>query len=335
MAFNRKCFLLAGVAVALTLLVSGFNAQAQEAIRIGTSSSGSAYYTIAIGAGEIINKYAKVNTTVESVGGSSANVNAIGRKKIEFALANSFASYSGYNGLDRFKDKIELRLVLQGHSTLRYIFSRKGTAIKSIKDLEGKTVVGIRRALPELALVLDALLKVHGVDKSKVKIVATSNAGETLKALEAGSVDAAMIPFSAKSAQVARPMQNGLIKQIFITKEKQAEALKMLPEMMYPVVIKPGNFENQPRPMNTFGFNSYFIARSDVDEDIVYRVMKALAENTKEFSTYHKTGTLWTAERALKNFAVPFHSGAVKYLKEKGLWTAEIAAKQDRLLKRQ
>ena len=55
--------LAATAAGALMLAASG--AGAQEAARIGTSSVGSVFYTIAIGASEIITKYAKVNTTVE------------------------------------------------------------------------------------------------------------------------------------------------------------------------------------------------------------------------------------------------------------------------------
>lgn len=55
-------------------------AWAQQAIRIGTSSVGSVFYTIAIGAGEIIQKHAGLNATVEPVGGSSANMRGLGAK---------------------------------------------------------------------------------------------------------------------------------------------------------------------------------------------------------------------------------------------------------------
>ncbi len=62
------------VLAAISIAVLAPTAWAQQAIRIGTSSVGSTFYTIAIGAGEIIQKHAGLNATVEPVGGSSANM---------------------------------------------------------------------------------------------------------------------------------------------------------------------------------------------------------------------------------------------------------------------
>ncbi len=98
---STSAALAAAIASGAAMLAAS-GAGAQEAARIGTSSVGSVFYTIAIGASEIITKHAKINTNVEPVGGSTASVNALSAKKIEFALANSFASFSGYYGLYRF-----------------------------------------------------------------------------------------------------------------------------------------------------------------------------------------------------------------------------------------
>jgi TRAP transporter TAXI family solute receptor len=328
-AFTKT--ILAGAVTGLAIAANAVSAQAQQAIRIGTSSTGSVFYTIAVGAGEVINKHAKVNTTVESVGGSSANVVGLGAKKVEFAVANAFAAFSGYRGRYQFKNKVDIRLVLQAQTSNRYLVALKSANIKTPKDLEGKTVVGKRRALPEIDLVMEAFVK--SFDLKNVKVVATSNTPGTLKALSAGSVQAAIMPFSARAAQVEKPSRDGLIEFVYISKEKRDEMLKTLPEAFFGATLKPKTFTGQDKPLHVFSLNTYFIARPDVSEDVVYKVTKALADNTKELSTYHRTGRFWTAERALSNFALPFHPGAIKYFKEKGLWTAAHEAKQTELLK--
>src|SRR5690606_15790707 len=72
---NRRQ-MLAALGATTALAGMPFSAFAQtQAVRIGTSSVGSVFYTLAIGAGEIIGEYAGINTTVEPVGGSAANIN--------------------------------------------------------------------------------------------------------------------------------------------------------------------------------------------------------------------------------------------------------------------
>ncbi len=217
------------VLAAISIVVLAPTTWAQQAIRIGTSSVGSTFYTIAIGAGEIIQKHAGLNATVEPVGGSSANMRGLAAKKIEFALANSFAAFTAFKGTHNFKKPADVRLVVQGQPSYRWLLLRKGASIKRIQGLQGRTVIAKRRALPEIALVMDAYIKAFGLDKSKVQIVATTNSGQAYKAARAGSVDALLMPFSRKAAAVQKPMRDGVLEFFYTTKAKRDEMLKHLP----------------------------------------------------------------------------------------------------------
>ncbi len=331
---TRKSTTTTFVAIASgALMLAASAAGAQEAVRIGTSSVGSVFYTIAIGASEIIQKYAKLNTNVEPVGGSTASVNALGAKKIEFALANSFASFSGYYGRYRFKKRIPLRLVIIGQPNFRSLVVRKRANIKSASDLKGKIIIARRRALPENELVFNAMLKVFGIDRSAVQVVATTNSPQVYKALRAGSVDGAVIPYSPRSPAVEKPMQDDVIEFFDLAKDKRDEAMQYVPKAFYPFTFKAGTFIKQSKPVHVFGLSTYFLSRPGVSDEQVYRVAKAILENTEEFAVYHKAARLWNIKRTLGDPKLPFHNGAVKYFKDKGLWTAALAAKQKELLK--
>jgi len=320
-------------AAALSLaVVAATPSVAQEAIRIGTSSVGSVFYTIAIGAGEIITKYAKLNTTVEPVGGSSANMRGLAAKKIEFALANAFASFSAFRGTHNFKKPIDVRLVVQGQSSFRWMLIRKGSGIKRIEDVSGRTLVAKRRALPEIELVMNAYTKVFNL--RNLKVVATTNSPQVYKALRAGSVDAAVMPFSRKAAAVQKPMRDGVIDFLYLPAAKRDEMLKHLPPMFFAGKFKAGTYEGQKKDVHLVGLNTYFMTRPGVSANTVYKVTKAILENTKEFATYHRAARQWTMKRTLKNLALPFHPGAIRYFKEKGVWTAELAARQKALERR-
>jgi TRAP transporter TAXI family solute receptor len=322
------------VLAAISIAVLAPTAWAQQAIRIGTSSVGSVFYTIAIGAGEIIQKHAGLNATVEPVGGSSANMRGLGAKKIDFAIANSFASFTAFNGTHNFKKPIGVRLVVQAQPSNRWLLLRKGASIKRLKDLEGRTVIAKRRALPEIALVMDAYIKVFGLDRNKIKIVATTNSGQAYKAVRAGSVDALLMPFSRKAASVQKPMRDGVLEFFYITKAKRDEMLRNLPPVMWGNNFKAGVFEGQAKDLHLVALNSYFMTRAGVSKKVVYNVTKSLLENTKEFATYHRAARLWTLKRTMRNVALPFHPGAIQYFKEKGVWTAAHEANQKKLLNR-
>ena len=75
------------------------------------------------------------------------------------------------------------------------------------------------------------------------------------------------------------------------------------------------------------------MARDDISDDLVYKVTKAILDNNDEFATYHKIAREWTAENSVQNIALPFHEGAIRYYKEKGLWNDELEAEQQELLK--
>lgn len=322
------------VLAAISIAILAPTAWAQQAIRIGTSSVGSVFYTIAIGAGEIIQKHAGLNATVEPVGGSSANMRGLGAKKIDFAIANSFASFTAFNGTHNFKKPIGVRLVVQAQPSNRWLLLRKGASIKRLKDLEGRTIIAKRRALPEIALVMDAYIKVFGLDRNKIKIVATTNSGQAYKAVRAGSVDALLMPFSRKAASVQKPMRDGVLEFFYITKAKRDEMLRNLPPVMWGNNFKAGVFEGQAKDLHLVALNSYFMTRAGVSKKVVYNVTKALLENTKEFATYHRAARLWTLKRTMRNVALPFHPGAIQYFKEKGVWTAAHEANQKKLLNR-
>jgi hypothetical protein len=320
-----------GISFAGTLASKAWS---QEAIRIGTSSVGSVFYTIAIGASEVIQKHAGVNATVEPVGGSSANMFGLNAQKIEFALANSFAAFTAFKGQQNFKKPVDVRLVIQGQPSYRWLLLRKGAGIKGIQDLEGRNVIAKRRALPEIELVMDAFVKAFGLKKDKINIIETTDSPQAYNALRAGSVDAALMPFSRKAAAVQKPMTDGVLDFFYAPKDKRDDILRHLPPMMWGDTFETGVFEGQGKDLHLIGLNTYFLARPGVSNENVYKVAKALLENTKEFATYHRAAALWTLKRTLQNVALPFHQGAIQYFKEKGVWTAAHEAAQKKLLGR-
>jgi len=74
--------------------------------------------------------------------------------------------------------------------------------------------------------------------------------------------------------------------------------------------------------------------RADFPEDMAYLITKTLLESQKELTMVHSEGKEWTVSNTLKPPPAPFHSGAIKYFKEKGLWTPDLEKFQEKLLRK-
>jgi TRAP-type uncharacterized transport system substrate-binding protein len=73
------------------------------------------------------------------------------------------------------------------------------------------------------------------------------------------------------------------------------------------------------------------MCQGGLPDDLVYRVMKAIFDNLPELHSYTPMAKIWT-ENPLVAPVIPYHVGAIKYYKEKKMWTEASENKQKQLL---
>ena len=321
--------------VAVAVLASaaiGSAAWAQsKTLRIGTSSTGSVFYALAVGLTKMLDGHAKITATAEPVGGSTANIFAIAADKVEVAITNSGAAYDGFRGTKPFKKPVALGLIAQGQPSYRQLLVRTNAGINKPEDLVGKTIIGRRPALPEVGQITEALLKVYGIPKSKVKIVSTTNTGEALKLIKAGTVDAVMLPGSRGAGYLRALTHDKTAKFLVIPMDKIKAMQAILPKSLSVATLPAKVYENQSEPVPVFYLATYLVADSRTSPDLVYGLTKTLFDNLKEFHALHASARNWTLARTLDDPKIPYHPGAIRYFKEKGAWTPALDALQKEL----
>jgi len=324
-----------------TLVVTGLMAAsaavpaaAQQAITIGTSSIGSVFYVISVGMSKMITEHAGLNATVQPLGGSYPNLFGLEAGKVDFAMANSLSQFDQYNGRKPFKKSFDVRIVAQGQPNFRTLVIRTKSGITRADELVGRTIIAKRRALPELEIIADAFIKAYGLPKDRMKLVATVNTGQVIKAMRAGTVDAAFYPVAAKQPAMSALYHDGIGHFFPLTKDKRDEMMKHMPKAFWPGEMPAGSFPGQTEAVPMFGLNTSFVTGVNTSEETAYKVTKAILGHPKEFNTFHAAARQWTPQRSLSNPSVPFHPGAIRYFKEIGAWTAEHDRQQAELLKR-
>jgi hypothetical protein len=71
------------------------------------------------------------------------------------------------------------------------------------------------------------------------------------------------------------------------------------------------------------------------DPDLVYNLTKAMVELFDEYKDGAPGNTGWSLQRQTFGWAIPTHEAAIKYFKERGVWTATHQKHNDALTKRQ
>lgn len=101
-----KVALVAGVAMAV---VASASAQERKFVNIGTAGIGGGYYPTGGFICNVLNKSRKsqdhnIRCTVESTGGSVANLRAIQAGELDVAIVQSDWQFHSYNGSSKFED---------------------------------------------------------------------------------------------------------------------------------------------------------------------------------------------------------------------------------------
>jgi len=306
-----------------------------ESIAVGTSSIGSAVYVVAAGATDFISKYTPMSATVEAVGGSDANARALSAGKVDASFLNSFAAANAFQGTLQFAEegKIPIRLLAQGYSSFRGLVATPGSGIKSGADLKGKKLIAKRKALAELEMVADAILKAYGIDKADVTYIETAQTPEAVDALRAGTVDASIFPAGYPNPNLTELSETVGLTFVSFPEDKMEIILKELGPAFFSDVTPAGTYKGQDEDVHWPALTMTFATTEGFPEEAAYQVVKAVMGHYDEFKLVHHSATFFTPERSLAHFGVPFHPGAIRYYKEIGAWTPNNEQTQESLLK--
>ncbi|MBU4566182.1 MAG: TAXI family TRAP transporter solute-binding subunit [Desulfarculus sp.] len=224
----------------------------------------------------------------------------------------------------------DLRLILAHPSSIA-VATTKESGIKLVKDLKGKRITYVPGA-PTLNVKMTAFLAFGGLTWNDVKKVEFPSYGAACRGLIEGKTDAAVVITSASLMYELETSPRGLHWLPFPPDDKDGwkRMIKMAPYLTpFQETIGAGITPDKPIWLPAYRYPQITVY-ADKDPEWVYNMAKAMDETFDLYKGAHKVMPLW----AIKDSGVPpadapFHEGAIRYLKEKGVWTAEAQAWND------
>jgi TRAP transporter TAXI family solute receptor len=136
-----------------------------------------------------------------------------------------------------------------------------------------------------------------------------------------GKVEASTFAVGAgKVAEVNAKVGGVRFMQMPSTPEATAR-LKAIMPTAYFSVLKPGPaFAGVLEPTNLIFEDYVVMAGAQMSDDAAYKIAKVLYESQDKLGAIAKTFERYDKNKLASDRGVPFHPGAIKYYKEKGIW---------------
>lgn len=313
---------LGGVAIAAALM-SAPAAMAEEFITIGTGGVTGVYYPTGGAICRLVNKGRKehgIRCSVESTGGSIYNINTIRDHELEFGVAQSDWQFHAYNGSSKFEEagKFEnLRAVFSLHPEPFTVVARTDSGITSFDDLRGKRV-NIGNPGSGQRGTMDVVLEAKEMTLKDFALASELKAAEQAAALCDNQIDAMIYTVGHPSGSI----QEATTACDSVLVDVTGAGIDNLVDhnTFYRKAIIPGGmYRGTDHDVHTFGVGATLVTSTDVSEDAVYVLVKAVFDNFDDFKSLHPAFANLKEEEMIKDgLSAPLHAGAERYYRERG-----------------
>ncbi len=303
----------------------------------GTTSSG---YAQAVAIGNMLKK--RHGTSIRIIPGKNdiSRMAPLRDGKIDFCACGA-AVYMGQEGAFLFADEAwgpqPLRLAMTAAGSYNLALAVAGdSGIKTLSDLKGKRVVFVKGG-DALNWNAEAHMAFGGVSWDDVTKVTVSGFAASFDAIINGQADAGFTstvsPVTKKLAASPRGIHWPPLPHDDAAGWKRA---KSVAPIYYQNVGSVGTNLSKDKPHYGAAYPyPILVSNADKSADVVYALVKSMVENFDDYKKGAKGGTGWALANQKMQWALPYHDGAIKYWKEKGVWTADAQAHNDNLIKRQ
>jgi TRAP transporter TAXI family solute receptor len=318
------------------LALSGSHGFAQERLEILTLPTGSVAHGAASGIAGVVSQKTKLRILAAPYAGPQVVVPQVDQGKAAFTLINVDDTYRAFRGeAPQYKQAHRnLRLVSVGYLNTSAALVREDSGIRSVAELKGRRVAGVFSAHRTCAQLATAVLDNASVGWSDVRVVPVPSVVPGVQALGEGRADAN--PCGAINMGVIREV-NARSPVRFLPINTDPSAVERARQHFVGLRVmnlKAGSADGVPVDMPVFVYDFYLLTHAGLSDDTVYTLVKSIWDNLPEIQKTHSALQTWERERmAGADVTAPYHPGAVKFFKEVGVWTPEMEAAREKLLK--
>jgi TRAP transporter TAXI family solute receptor len=312
----------AAVALAGGLMATSAADAQQKTLAIGTGGTGGVYYPLGGAIANVLSKnLPNVQATAEVTGGSVDNLKLIASGQSELGFTMADAALDAFKGQDKFKSgKVPLRTLLVVYPNRMHVVTVEGTGVEKLSDLKGKRVsTGSPGSAAEVMAF--RVIEAAGLDKDKDMTRERLSVAESVNAIKDRKIDAFFwvggLPTAAVTDLAATPgMKLKLVDHADVVDKMNQKYGALYSASKIPAGTYPG-YDKDNAIAEVWNI---IVTNDKMKDDDAYTIVKTLVEKKADLVAVHKEANSFTLDNQVQERSpVPFHPGALKYFKEKGI----------------
>jgi TRAP transporter TAXI family solute receptor len=321
-SIKRRSFIMAGAALFAASCVLPVSAFAKERVVFSGGPAGGTFQVVAnaVQVFKPIKASEDFRVKAQSSAGSVENLRKVNSGKAQMGVVYSGHVYLGRNGrmkndTNKYEDVMAVAWLYGAPAQL---VVRKDSGIKSTKDLVGKKV-GVGNAGSGAFANCELFFTHMGVwDKIERNAMGYNDAAQ---AFGNNQLDAFWLFTAFPSGAVIMAAQTNDIELIDLGKDAKESGFFDQYPYFSQLSVPPGTYRGVDVETPSFQDSALWVANKDVSEDTVYKMLSAIysEEGLAHMKEQKKTFKNMSLETGTQGVVTPWHPGAVKFWKEKGM----------------
>jgi TRAP transporter TAXI family solute receptor len=293
-------------------------------LSIATGGTGGVYYPYGGGIARIVSQsLPRVDATAEVTSASVDNLKLIqqGKADIAFTIADTLDEALGGRG-PFAKSPVRARTLAVLYPVYTQIATLEGANIDRLADLRGKVVstgspgsgteVMALRLITAAGLDADTDLRRQGLSVSA-----------SVDALKEGKIDAFFWIGGIPTPALLDLTNSFGIRAKLLPNDDLLPALQAAygPSLYYRLVVPRGSYPGLNSDVGVVAVANVLVVDEHMRDDLAYDLTRVLFEQQPVLAAIHPEGARLTLETAVVGSPAPYHPGAIRYYRERGVWT--------------
>jgi len=316
-----------GLAVAITVaavVAGGLGpVAAGPAVRlsIATGTTGGVYFPMGGGLASLISKHIPgVTATAEVTPASVDNIRLLQAKRADLAFVLADTAHDAIKGEEAFRGSpVPIRTLAPLYNNFNHLVTVDGTGITIIGDIRGKRVsVGPPGSGTEVTAL--RILEAAGIHPDRDIRRERLSPAASADAIKDKKMDAFFWSGGLPTAAVLDLAASPGIRIRLVPLDALLPAMqRKWGNLYFRSVVMKEFYPGMPADAPTIGVANLLISHADFDAELAYQITKLLFERRPELAQVHKEAANITLIGAAGRSPLPFHPGAVRYFRERGV----------------
>jgi TRAP transporter TAXI family solute receptor len=294
-----------------------------QRLSIATGGTGGVYYPYGGGIAKVLTEHLpNVEATAEVTAASVDNLKFIkqGTSDVAFSMADTAAD--GVAGRNMFEDfgPVPIRAIAVLYPNYMHLVTVEGSGINRVSDLRGK-VVSVGAPGAGTAVMAERILEAAGLNPRRDIRSQGLGVAQSVDALKDGKLDAFFWGGGLPTAAILDLVNAIGVRPRLLPLDDVLPALqKRWGESLYFAGVIPKATYNLAADVPVINVANLLVVSETMPEPLAHDITRVMFERQADLAAIHPQARELVLDTALSGSPIPFHPGAIRYYRERGVW---------------